>query len=175
MRAHICNRQTKMRIYNKKNGFDPEVEDYDYKTDISRHWTHGIDLPYIINLLQLLCIQGVWDIGLYCKKGKKEHLPLFCPFDKRFYPFWQAHNMTSIFEKGEDDCCVCKIKREWDKNALKQHINTKKTWYHRALNTLIHSIYDNCDQSCFLIPERDISSSTKNIEHKKKSHYNVNR
>ena len=51
MRAHICNRETKLRIYNKKNGFDPEVEDYDYRTDISRHWTHGIDLPYIINLL----------------------------------------------------------------------------------------------------------------------------
>ena len=54
---------------------------------------------------------------------------------------------------------MCKIKREWDKNALKQHIKTRKTWYHRALNTLIHSIYDNCDQSCFIVPKRGISHS----------------
>ena len=70
-RAHMCNRDTRNRVYCKKNGFDPDVEDYDYSMrDIPRHWTYGIDLPYIINLLQLLCIQGVWDIGLYCKEQK---------------------------------------------------------------------------------------------------------
>ena len=101
-RAHVANWDKKHVIYCQKTGENPDEEHYDLTIgDIPGHCTNGISLPYIVNFLKILCVHGVWDLCLYCKdRSSCTELPVFCLFDKKFYSFWEAHNMTHIFKDG---------------------------------------------------------------------------
>ena len=55
-----------------------------------------------MQLLTLLFIQGVWDLEIYCRDiDGKDSLPLYCPFGKQFYLFWESHNMDGLFVGGK--------------------------------------------------------------------------
>ena len=99
--------------YCKQEGFDLDIEEY-HETigDIPAHWTQEITKAYIVQLLKVLCVQGVWDLGLYCRDvDGNNSLPVYCPFDKQFYLFWESHDMGSLFVDGKEDCCDCAKKK----------------------------------------------------------------
>ena len=119
----------------------------------------------IIHLLKLLCVHGVWDLGLYSRGvNGRDSLPVYCPFDKRFFEFWEVHKMDGIFMNDKQNCCNCNRKREWGRHDLEQHIGTKVSWYHRALGSLLHELYDDCDVNEFLYRDGDILDGK--LEHK---------
>ena len=64
--------------------------------------------------------------------------------------------MDWIFLNGIQDCCDCNKKNEWVLNSLEQHIGTKGSWYHRALGSLLHALYDDYDVNEFLYRDGDI-------------------
>ena len=65
--------------------------------------------------------------------------------------------MDWIFLFGKQDCCDCNNNNEWGRQSLEQQIGTKGSWYHRALGSLIHALYDDCDVNDFLYIDGDIS------------------
>ena len=58
--------------------------------------------------------------------------------------------MDGIFARGNQDCCDCNKNNEWGRQQLEQHIGTKGSVYHRALGSLLHDLYDDCDVNDFL-------------------------
>ena len=133
------------------------------------HWVRQVREEEVIALAKSLCVHGVFDLGL-----KNSKLPCFCPFENRFFCFWEKSRLSHLITKKQ--CCQNRNTygqkyTEWSKADLLKHCQSKYegkvtefVWPYYLLFLLIHALYDYFNHDMHKAPEDSQSKGKQRTE-----------